>query len=96
MIWRRGDHVMPYGLSRLDKARAAGAIILVEGESDSLVCWFTGVPAMAAGSLNLKKYKRLQNIATVYVWREQDKGGDSLATVRATFDVRLLNRPPAS
>ena len=99
MIWRRSDHVMPYGLSRLDKARAAGAIILVEGESDAWICWFVGMPALGlpGASTWKEEFRRyLQDISTVYVWRELDRGGDSLmAAVTADLpDVRIIE-PPA-
>jgi len=44
--WRRGSHVAPYGLPRLNLARQAGYIVLVEGESDAQTLWYHGLPAL--------------------------------------------------
>ena len=39
--WRSGNQTLPYGLRLLDEARAAGFVVLVEGESDCHTLWFT-------------------------------------------------------
>lgn len=78
--WRKGDKVRLYGLWKLDKIRAAGWCILVEGETDSLTCWRHGIPAL--GLPGKKTWKRcrtslgdhlqeLQDLE-VYLWQEPD------------------------
>src|SRR5262245_8453537 len=44
--WRKGSKLAPYGLWRLQLARQAGYIVLVEGESDSHTLWFHEIPAL--------------------------------------------------
>lgn len=44
--WRNGDHPLLYGLWRLADARAAGWVLLVEGETDCWTLWQQGIPAL--------------------------------------------------
>ncbi|HSV31727.1 MAG TPA: hypothetical protein VLH40_06875 [Atribacteraceae bacterium] len=44
--WRKGDKTTLYGLQRIDHARSAGYVLLVEGESDCWSAWFHDVPAL--------------------------------------------------
>ncbi len=44
--WRKGAKPLPYGLWKLDTARAAGYLLLVEGESDAQTLWLYGLPAL--------------------------------------------------
>src|SRR5262249_30929925 len=44
--WRKGSKLMPYGLWRLDKAKTAGEITIVEGESDAQTLWSHDIPAI--------------------------------------------------
>jgi hypothetical protein len=46
--WRKGNHALPYGLNKLDIARKAGWILIVEGESDSWAAWYNVIPAIGA------------------------------------------------
>jgi len=71
-IWRRGDHPLPYGLTRLAEARGAGYLLLVEGESDSWACWQAGVPALGvpgASTWQPAWIRYLQGIPRVCIWR---------------------------
>src|SRR5258708_7608849 len=44
--WSKGDgKIVPYGLERLEEARKAGELVLVEGESDCSTLWYPGFPA---------------------------------------------------
>ncbi|MPZ51028.1 MAG: hypothetical protein GEU75_17290 [Dehalococcoidia bacterium] len=97
-LWRRGDKPTPYGLWRLDEASQCGYILLVEGESDSWTLWHAGLPALGIPGADMWKEAwkvDVQNIKTVYVWREADAGGDSLAaSVAADIpDVRIIEAP---
>src|SRR5262249_39305195 len=89
--WRRGSQLLPYGLDRLAHARAAGFIVLVEGESDAQTLWHHGVPALGLpGAATWKEEwaKYLADVATLYVVHEPDHGGDALATKIGTSSVR--------
>ena len=44
--WKRGTKPLLYGLWRLDRAREAGYVVLVEGESDCHTLWSHDVPAL--------------------------------------------------
>jgi len=98
-IWRRGDHPLPYGLTRLAEARGAGYVLLVEGESDSWACWQAGVPALGipgAATWQPAWIRYLQGIPRVCIWREADAGGDTLAAKLAlNFPDILIVDPPA-
>jgi hypothetical protein len=81
-IWRKGDKVLLYGLARLHEARAAGRLLLVEGDSDCWTCWHAGIPALGVPGASMWQpewIRYLHRIETVYVWREPDPGGDTLA-----------------
>ncbi len=96
--WRKGDKLIPYGLPKLDEAKAAGYCIVVEGESDCWTLWAASLPAL--GIPGAKTWKPewaafLSGIPTIYVWREPDAGGDTLAAkVAASIpDVRIIDAP---
>lgn len=79
--WKRGAKVLPYGLDRLAGARAAGVVVLVEGESDAHTLWTHGQPALGlpgASSWRDAWADYLDGIATIYVVIEPDRGGESL------------------
>jgi hypothetical protein len=44
--WKKESKPTLYGLDRLDRAREAGYVILVEGESDCHTLWYYGFPAL--------------------------------------------------
>jgi hypothetical protein len=84
--WRKKTKPCLYGLWRLEKARKAGHISIVEGESDCHTLWHHNVPAIGVpGANNWKEAwsKHLEGIDKIFVVAEPDKGGDTmLAWVR--------------
>jgi hypothetical protein len=67
------DAVIPYGLWKLQEARTAKKIFLVEGESDSWTLWLYGYPALGipgARMTNCLQAQHLREIETVYIVRE--------------------------
>ena len=45
--WSKGSgEIVPYGLERLEEARKAGYLVLVEGESDCWTLWYHHFPAL--------------------------------------------------
>ena len=76
--WKQGAKPCLYGLSRLATARAAGYVVLVEGESDCHTCWHNDVPALGlpgAASWQAEWAAAFAGIETVYVVVEPDRGG---------------------
>ena len=98
-VWRKGDHPIPYGIPKLAEAKAAGYVVIVEGDSDAWTLWAAGLPALGipgAGTWKGEWVDHLEGIPTVYCWREPDAGGDTLAPkVAASLpDVRIIEAPP--
>ncbi|MEJ7567964.1 MAG: hypothetical protein WKF41_06835 [Gaiellaceae bacterium] len=87
-----------YGLNRLQAAREAGYVIVVEGESDTQTLWQHGYPALGLPGANGWNEDRdaphLEEIPTVYVLIEPDRGGEAvlrwLAASRISERVRLV------
>lgn len=78
--WRRGDKALPYGLWRLGRAREAGYVVLVEGESDCHTLWHHGVESLGVpGACNWKEdwSAYLDGIEKVYAVVEPDGGGEA-------------------
>lgn len=81
--WRKGDKAGAYGRQNLDKIKAAGWCLLVEGETDSLTCWLHELPALGMpgkktwrsckASLGKAGFEILQGVQ-VYLWEEPDAG----------------------
>ena len=96
-VWATGSKVMPYGLERLDDARQAGYIVLVEGESDAQTLWYHGLPALGIPGANTWRPEWAQYLTglTAYVWREPDQGGETFArTIGQTLpEVRIITAP---
>jgi hypothetical protein len=100
--WKNGSKPIPYGLWRLDEARAAGYVVLVEGASDAQTLWYHDIPALGipgATTWRSEWETYLHGIATVYVVLEPDKGGEAvlkwIATCGFRERVRLLSCGPA-
>lgn len=81
--WRKGDKAGAYGRWKMDKIQAAGWCLLVEGETDSLTCWFYGFPALGMpGKKTWRSFKASLGKAgleilqgcQVYLWEEPDAG----------------------
>ncbi|MDP8952427.1 MAG: hypothetical protein M3N18_09345 [Actinomycetota bacterium] len=89
--WRRGDKAIPYGLWRMDRARQAGYVVLVEGESDCHTLWHHGVEALGIpGASNWREEwsDHLDGIEKVYAVVEPDGGGETLKEKLAGSSIR--------
>jgi hypothetical protein len=79
--WRNGSKPCPYGLWKLNMAREAGHVALVEGESDCHALWFHKIPALGIPGANSWKEEwagYFEGINTIYVVVEPDQGGAKL------------------
>lgn len=97
-LWRKGDKVLPYGLWRLSEARAAGYMILVEGESDCQTLWFYGIPALGIPGANnwRDEWSEFLTGLAVFVWIEPDKAGSEFGAkiAKSLPELRLITPPP--
>jgi putative DNA primase/helicase len=88
-LWSKGhDRIVPYGLSRLDDARAADNLYFVEGETDALTLWLHGYAAIGMPGADMSKLiqpEHLQGISNLHIVREPDEGG-------VTFVSRMRSR----
>ncbi len=78
--WQTKAKPVPYGLWRLDDARTAGYLALVEGESDCHTLWQAGQPALGVpGAATWKEEwaAHLDGIPLLYVVVEPDAGGEA-------------------
>jgi hypothetical protein len=79
--WKTGSKLLLYGLERLPGIRQANYVALVEGESDCHTLWFHGVPALGIpGADNWNEQRdapSLDDIATIYITIEPDRGGEA-------------------
>ena len=79
--WLPGEgRPVPYGLDRIEHARAKGCIVLVEGESDCWTLWYHGFPALGVPGADMASKlepEHLQGVDRVYVCREPDRGGET-------------------
>jgi hypothetical protein len=76
--WPKGKPLAAYGQWRVDEARRAGLLYIVEGESDTLTLWFHGLPALGipgAGAAKCLCADHLAGITKAYISREPDRGG---------------------
>ena len=74
----KGEHQLPYGLERLQAAREAGHVVLVEGESDCWTGWYHGYPMLGipgATSTKVLQAEHLAGIGEVYAVQETDSAG---------------------
>jgi hypothetical protein len=72
--------IVPYGLDRLEAARKAGYLAIVEGESDCWTLWLHEEPALGIPGVELVGKLEAEHVAgipTVYVMREPDQAGAS-------------------
>jgi hypothetical protein len=77
---RKGDKHRLYGLWKIEEARQAGYVMLVEGESDSQAGWFHGVPVMGvpgATGFQSEWIADLEGVEKIYAIVEPDEGGDA-------------------
>lgn len=78
--WMRGSSGVPklYGIWKLQEARNAGYVVIVEGESDAQTLWLHGIPAVGipgATTFNAEYAKLILDIPKIYFHQEPDKGG---------------------
>ena len=79
--WRKGSKLTPYGFERLADARAHGSIVVVEGESDCHTLWHHEIPAVGvpgASTFKSEWLTHLDDIPTIYVIIEPDRGGEQM------------------
>jgi len=83
-LWSQGNgEILAYGLERLEEARDAGFLVLVEGESDCWTLWFHKLPALGLPGAEMTgklKQEYLQGIERLYVFKEPDSGGTAFVT----------------
>ncbi len=89
--WRKRSKPFLYGLWKLDEARKAGYVVLVDGESDTQTLWFHNIPAL--GLPGAKTWKEDWNsffdgIDKVYIVIEPDSGGVALHGWLSTSRLR--------
>ena len=77
--WSKGSgEIVPYGLERLEEARKAGYLVLVEGESDCWTLWYHHFPALGLPGVEMVRTLKeayLAGIDTLYIVREPDAAG---------------------
>lgn len=69
----------PYGLWKLDEARKADYLIIVEGESDTWTLWHHGFPALGipgATMVKTLKSEHIEGIYKLYLVQETDRAGE--------------------
>jgi hypothetical protein len=80
--WKSGTKVCLYGLNRIEQAREAGQVVLVEGESDVHTLWHHGIPGLGLpGAANWNEDRdgpHFDEIERIYVVVEPDKGGEAV------------------
>jgi hypothetical protein len=79
---KAGDKHCLYGLNRLERARQAGYVVIVEGESDTHTLWLHDYPALGLPGANGWNENRdadhLDGVDAVYVLIEPDRGGEAV------------------
>lgn len=89
--WRSGARPCLYGLQRLDDARKAGQVVLVEGESDAQTLWLHGIHALGVPGANNWREEwagHLEGIQLIYVVIEPDAGGEATKKWLAESSIR--------
>jgi hypothetical protein len=94
--WKSGAKPCLYGLNRIGEARAAGQVVLVEGESDCHTFWYHGIPALGLpGAANWREdrdAKHFDGIETIYIIVEPDRGGDAVRKWLSRSTIRSRAR----
>jgi hypothetical protein len=96
--WRSGDHVMLYGLERLAEIRAAGWVLLVEGESDCWTLWSIGIPALGIPGKSTWREAWASPLSglEVFLWQEPDAADLADHVADDLPDVRVIVAPPGA
>lgn len=77
-LWGPGNRTAAYGLWRLEDARKAGYLIIVEGESDCWTLWNQGFPALGIPGATMTKVleaSHVKDIPTIYIIKEPGQSG---------------------
>ena len=77
VLTKKGDNNHLYGLSKLDEARAAGYVWMVEGESDAQTLWYHGEPCIGipgASSFKPEWAAKLEGIGSIFFVVEDEAG----------------------
>ena len=88
---KKGDKHRLYGLWRLEQAREAGYVLLVEGESDCHTLWYRGFPAVGIPGANNWRNEwadHLAGVEKIYTVIEPDAAGESLWERLAASPIR--------
>jgi hypothetical protein len=91
ILTRKGDKHRLYGLWKLDEAREAGYVVLVEGESDAQTLWFHGVPGVGipgASGWKADWAHELEGIDRLYFVVEDEAGEACWRKLTATPELR--------
>lgn len=95
-LWRRGDKAQHlYGSDRLQAAREAGWVLLVEGESDCWTGWHYELPVLGVPGKTNWKPRMAEKLAglEVYVWQEPDAEDFSERIGRDLPDIQVIVAP---
>jgi hypothetical protein len=79
--WEKGSTTTLYGLHKLEEAHDAGYVLLVEGESDTHVAWYRGLPAVGVPGVDNWRdewAEYLNGIPKIFVMVEPDEAGKKL------------------
>src|SRR3712207_2948167 len=79
--WEKGPATTLYGLHKLEEAEKAGYVLLVEGESDTHVAWYRGLPAVGVPGADNRRdawAEHLNAIPKIFVIVESDEAGKKL------------------
>lgn len=91
ILTRKGDKHRLYGLWKLEEARKAGYVWLVEGESDSHTAWYYEEPAIGIPGANGWKQEwasDLHGIEKLYFVVEDEAGEACYRKLAATPDIQ--------
>ncbi len=94
--WNKGPgEIVPYGLERLEEARQAGFLVLVEGESDCWTLWYHHFPALGLPGAEMAsklQMEYLTGIERLFLVREPEAAGagfvEDIASLLTAWDWR--------
>jgi hypothetical protein len=93
--WRVDDQVLLYGLGRYAEIKTAGEVVLLEGETDTFVSWYYGIPALGIpGKLTWNaRWARFFDGIKTYIWMEP-QAHDLIVRVATSLPDLLVITPP--
>jgi hypothetical protein len=93
--WRVDDQVLLYGLGRYAEIKTAGEVVLLEGETDTFVSWYYGIPALGIpGKLTWNhRWARFFDGIKTYIWMEP-QAHDLIVRVATSLPDLLVIIPP--